>query len=162
MAARSVDPDVLEDLAAEADERGRERVDLDVEGEDHGPARLREDERRRPAGGSERGRPAFAHEAAGHQLAGQPADGAPGQARPGDEPRAGRRAVGVQDANDRAQVRSTDRLAPEPGLVADGGHGGLCSSCSNFRADCTTGSFDGIALWRGPETATWGSAAALS
>src|SRR6185369_17782587 len=50
MAARSVNADVLDGLPAEADEGNGERVDRDLEGEDHDGGRPGPDERRWPAG----------------------------------------------------------------------------------------------------------------
>src|SRR5207247_10759504 len=122
MTALAVDPDVLEDLAAEADQGGRERVDLDVEGKDQRPIRCRVDQGRRPARRSEAGGAALADEASGDELADQAADRAPGEAGPRDEAGSRHRPAGVELADDRAEIRAPDRLAPQPGLVANGGH----------------------------------------
>ena len=45
VAAGSVDPDLLEDAAAEPDDRDGQRVDLDIDGQDHGAVRLDLDHR---------------------------------------------------------------------------------------------------------------------
>ena len=124
VAARPIDADELEDLAAEPDDRGRQRVDRDLEGEDDG--------RRRGSGGP----------AATAARASRAARPAPRSTRPAatsspirprialrvspvadDELRPRQRAALVQLADDGAQVRPADGLAALPDLVAADRHG---------------------------------------
>ena len=111
MAARPVDPDQLEDVAAESDERDGERVDRDLEGQDDRVLGVRADERRRAAGVPSGAARSSDDEVGRDELADEPADRAPGEAGPGDELRPRQRAALVQLADDRAQVRPADGLA---------------------------------------------------
>src|SRR5207247_7573357 len=76
----------------------------------------------RPARRSEAGGAAFADEASGDELADQAADRTPGEAGPRDEAGSRHRPAGVELPDDGAEVGAPDRLAPQPGLVANGGH----------------------------------------
>src|SRR5207247_3048297 len=68
------------------------------------------------------GRAPFTDEASGDELADQAADRTPGEAGPRDEAGSRHRPAGVELADDGAEVRPPDRLAPQPGLVTNGGH----------------------------------------
>ena len=118
MAARLVDPDPVEDLPAEPDDRDGERVDLDVDGQDDRARGVQLDERRRAARGAERDRRPLGHEARRDELADEAADGAAGEPGLGDEVRAGEGTARVELADDRAQVRPADRFAALPEVVA--------------------------------------------
>ena len=129
----AVDPDELEDLAAQPD------------GAAASESTAISSARTTPPVGSGRttgeGRPGVPSsaaglldgEAAGDELADQAADGAAGQPGAGDEVGAGQRAALMELPDDRAQVRPTDRLAALPELVATTQQG-LCSSFSNVCA----------------------------
>ncbi len=123
MAARPIDPDVVEDLAAQPDDRRGERVDLDVERQDDRALRVGADERRGSTGQPERCGRSLGHQAADDELADQAADRAPGQPGPRHQLRAGERALPMELADDRTQVRPADRFAALADLVASDRHG---------------------------------------
>ena len=106
VARGSIDPHLVDDLATEADDGRRERVDLDVEGEDRRPDRVRPDDRGRPAGRAAQRCAFLGREAARDELADQSADRAPGESAPRDQLRTRHGAVRVELADDDAQVRS--------------------------------------------------------
>ena len=118
MAARPVDPDVLEDLAAEPDQRGGERVDLDVEGQDDGPVRLAA---RRAATAGRACRATLARPSATRP----PATSSPMSPRIALRVRPVRATSPDRDSGPAAwssrtielEVRPPDRLAAQPGLV---------------------------------------------
>ena len=102
-----------------------------------------------PSGAAEtsgEGRPGVPRRAAGRSDTRPPATSSPIRPRialrvrpvRADEGGSGHRSGRMQFADDRAQVRPADGLAAESGFIANGGHGDLCSSCSNGLGDCTT------------------------
>ena len=113
----SIDPHLVDDLAAQADDGSRDRVDLDVESEDRCPDGVRPDDRGRPAGRAAQRRTFLGREAARDELAHQSADGAPGESAPPDQLRTRHGAVRVEIAQDDAQVHPANRLTPLSELV---------------------------------------------
>ena len=114
-----------EDLAAQADQRGGERVDRDLEREDDGPCGSGETSGRAAGRAVEGGR-AFGHEAAAHELADQRRGWRCGSARCAST--SSDRDCGplaVQLADDGAEVRAANGLAAVPELVATEQHWGL-------------------------------------
>ena len=115
VAARPLDRDELEDVAAEPDHRHRPASRR----RSPGPARRRAAGSRRTSGD---GRPGVPSELAGllddqagrHELADEPADAAAGQPGALHELRARERSVGVQHLHERAEVGPPDRLAALP------------------------------------------------
>ena len=122
-AAREVDPDEVEDLAAEPDGRRRQRIDGDLEREDHRAVRD-------PGGRAATAGPGVPSRVAGPSVARSPATSSPMRPRIAlrvrpvrrDEVGARQRAAAVQLADDRAQVRPTDGLAAVSELVATDQH----------------------------------------
>jgi hypothetical protein len=110
------DADDLEDVAAQPDDGCRQRVDVDLDGQHDQGLGVRPDDRRRPARRAPERRPFLADEVRGEELAKQGSDRAAGQPDPGDEHRARARPVGMELADDRAEVGPADGLAP----LADG------------------------------------------
>ena len=106
-----LDADPLEGLAAEADDRDRDRVDEDLEAENGGAVRVQPDERRGPAGRAEGDGALLDDEAGGAELADERADRAAGEAGRGDELGTGKGAVLVEAADDCAEVGPVDRFA---------------------------------------------------
>ena len=116
--ARAIQPDLLEPQAAEPDDRRRDRVDEDLEGEDRGARRVEPDERGGATRGAEPDRAVLGDEASRRELAHQGADRAAGEAGRRDEIGAGQRAALVQPSNDCGKVRAADRLAALPDVRA--------------------------------------------
>ena len=110
---------MLEDLAAQPDDRGRERVDGDLEGQHDRAVGVQADERRRPARRAEAAparssatRPAAASSPISARIALRVSPVAR------DELGARQRAALVELADDRAQVRAADGLAALPDVDA--------------------------------------------
>jgi len=114
VAAWAVDARPIEDLAAEADEGDRERIDRDLEREDDAPLWVQADHRRGPTGRALGCGPLLGHEVRGGQFSDEAADGAPGESGRGDEFGSGGGAACVQFANDGTEVRSANGLAALP------------------------------------------------
>src|SRR6185312_11008720 len=110
VAARSVDAQELDDRPVQSHDRRGERVDRDLEGEDHRGLAPGLDERRRPSRQPVGLGPRLDDEARGHEFGDQPADRAASQARPRDQLRARQRTPAMELARDRAQVRPPNRL----------------------------------------------------
>ena len=104
----------IEDLAAQADLGGGERIDGDLEGQDDRILGVHPDQGRRSPGRAQRGGALLGHEAGVHELADEAPDRAPGEAGQRDELGSGERAADVQLTNDRAQIRPANGLAPLP------------------------------------------------
>ena len=95
-----------------------ERIHGDLEGEDHGAVRVQANERRWPAGRPVRHGRILGGQVRGHELADQSADRGPRQSRTHDQLRPGQRTIGMELADDRAQVGASNRLAALSDVVA--------------------------------------------
>ena len=103
-----------QDRAAQAHDRGRERVDLDVQREDANRVRPRPDDERRPPARARRRRAVLVDEAALRELADERPDRLAVEAGPLRELGARHRAVAVDLAQDGRQVVAPDPLAVAP------------------------------------------------
>jgi len=122
VAAGAIDPRELEDMATRPDDRDGERVDCDLQREDDGAVRDQADQRRRPPRGPAPHRALLGYEAGEGELTDEAADRASRKAGPGDELGPRERSATVQLADDGAQVRTANRLAPLPDFTPTGGH----------------------------------------
>ena len=111
---RSRHPHRAQDRAAQAHDRGRERVDLDIERQDADRVRPRPHHERRPPARARRRRAVLVDEPALRELADERPDRLAVEAGPLRELRARHRAVAVDLAQDGRQVVAPDPLAVAP------------------------------------------------
>ncbi len=118
LATRPLDANLVDGLAAQADDRGGDRVDEDLEAQHRCAGGDQADERGGATRRAEPDRRGLRHEPRGGELADQRADRAAGQPGRRDEVGAGQRTTLVETTNDGGKVRAADRLAALPDVRA--------------------------------------------